>query len=47
MDCTGLPFSDAELQLFRTAATGGVSVVLILGTAFVARLLSAWLSWRK
>ncbi len=47
MDCSTLPFSPAELQLFRMAVTGGVVVVATLGTAYVAKLFMTWLSWRR
>lgn len=46
MEC-GLGFTEGELALIRAAIEGGVIGVVILGLAFVAKVISQWLNWRE
>lgn len=47
MDCSSLPFSAAELLIFRSALVAGVVTVATMSSAFSARLLYKWLRWHR
>ena len=46
MEC-GLGFSEAELALLRMALEAGVVGAVILGLAFIVKLVRQWLDWRS